>query len=272
VSRHETAARLATTVYDSAPEPDDPAEEYHEASKLRPATLARDLRGIARLERDPSLQRAVARSVRRHRSLPRVELPQPRLARRPLAGVLAARRSTRSFSETPLSLQQLATLLWAAYGVAGRQPPGPVADGQRLRTAPSAGGLYPLELYVAPLRVEGLEPRIHHYDALDHALERHSVAATLDGISPDPSLPGSAAAVVLAAATFWRARFKYGLRAYRFTLLEAGHVMQNLLLAAEASDLGAVVIGGFFDDRLDRLLYLDGVNESVLVGACVGSR
>ena len=73
------------------------------------------------------------------------------------------------------------------------------------------------------------------------------------------------------AATFWRSRFKYGLRAYRFALLEAGHAAQNLLLAATALDLAAVPLGGFFDRILDATLGLDGVDRSSLYVICVGS-
>ena len=270
MSADGASARLARSVYGDGPPAVDPAEDYHEASKLHPATLARELRGIALLETSAPLRRATARSVRRHRSLPRVKLPEPDLGARTLAEVVLSRRSVREFGPAPLSLDDVATLLWAAYGTTGGLPAS--EDAHRLRTAPSAGALYPLELYLAPLRVEQLEQRLHHYDPLAHALERLPQAAALEPLSPDPSLPGTAAAVVLLTAVFWRSRVKYGLRAYRFTLLEAGHVLQTLLLAAEARGLGAVVVGGLFDDLTDRLLGLDGVDESILAAACVGRR
>ena len=266
--RDSTNPKLAPTVYGGGPPSDDPAEAYHEASKLQPATIGRELRGIALLERNLALQQVASRSVRRNLALPRIALPQARLGEVTLAEALAARRSARDFGTKPLSLEELATLLWSAYGMTGTLD---TAE-QRVRTVPSAGALYPLELYVAAVRVSGLERRIYHYDPFAHALELTSAEAELEGISPDPVLPGNAAAVVLAAAVFWRSRVKYGLRAYRFTVLEAGHAMQNLLLAAVARRLEAVVLGGFFDDRVDRLLGLDGVDESALVGACVGPR
>jgi SagB-type dehydrogenase family enzyme len=217
------------------------------------------------------LQRAAARSVRRHGGRPRVPLPPPSLGDAALEDVLRGRRSRRVFAPAPLALGQLATLLWAAYGITGALELGGAGAMQQLRAAPSAGALYPLELFVAPLRVSGLERRIHHYDPLAHELERLPAGADVEAVSPDPALPGDAAAVVFAGAVFWRSRFKYGLRAYRFTLLEAGHAMQNLLLAAEGLGLVGVVLGGFFDDRVDRLLELDGTDESVLVGVCVGA-
>jgi SagB-type dehydrogenase family enzyme len=75
--------------------------------------------------------------------------------------------------------------------------------------------------------------------------------------------------VFFVTAMFWRARFKYGLRGYRFALLEAGHVGQNFLLAATARDLAAVPVGGFFDRRVDELLGVDGVDESAVYAISV---
>ena len=86
----------------------------------------------------------------------------------------------------------------------------------------------------------------------------------------DPALGCGALFVV--SAMFWRTRFKYGLRGYRFALLECGHLAQNLLLAATALDLAAVPLGGFYDRRVDQLLGLDGVNESALYMVAAGVR
>jgi SagB-type dehydrogenase family enzyme len=117
-----------------------------------------------------------------------------------------------------------------------------------------------------------LEPGIYHYDPLAHRLERHvhDVDASLAPAFTNADEVEGAALVVVIAASFWRSRVKYGLRAYRFTLLEAGHVTQNLLLTATAIGLGAVALGGFFDNRVDALLGLDGVDVGSLVAACVG--
>ena len=262
--------RVAPTVYGDGPGYGDAAEEYHEASKLHPATVARELRGIAALERNPQLLRLTAGRGRSHTALPRIALPSPRVGPATLERTLRTRRSERLFRPEPLDQATLATLLWCAYGATGTLERGEGYAPQELRTVPSAGALYPLELHVAALRVEGLPRRVYRYEPLGHELEQTRAIPDLDAVCPDPALPGDAAAVVFVSATFWRSRVKYGLRAYRFTLLEAGHVLQNLLLAATALGLAAVVLGGFFDDPVDRLLDLDGVDESVLVGACVG--
>ena len=96
------------------------------------------------------------------------------------------------------------------------------------------------------------------------------VSNELDAASALPGLLEQTAAVVFIGAVFWRTRFKYGQRGYRFALLEAGHVMQNLLLAATALEIPALPLGGFYDDRVDALLGLNGVDESALYGVVLG--
>ena len=141
---------------------------------------------------------------------------------------------------------------------------------QPLRTAASAGALYPLEIHVYARRVRDLQSGVYHHDALEHRLRRQSDACDLTVLTPTGDVLPSAAAVVFISGVFWRARFKYGLRGYRFTLFEAGHVAQNLLLAGTAMGLATVVVGGFFDARVDSMLGFDAVNESSLLAVAVG--
>jgi SagB-type dehydrogenase family enzyme len=255
---------LAGVVYPAGePRLDDPAENYHESSKGYPSFLAREVPGVAKLERDPALQRVVARAVKRHPHLPSVPLPPPGPLDESLGTVLLNRRSVRELGGAPLPLGHLATVLHAAYGVTSEAP-------QPLRAVPSGGALYPLELYVLASSVRSLEAGLYHYDPLRHALEELGSprAGALEEAFVYPELAG-ASAVVAVTALFWRTRFKYGLRGYRFALLEAGHVVQNLLLAATALGLAAVPIGGYYDARLERLLGVDGVNEAALYCAAI---
>ena len=141
------------------------------------------------------------------------------------------------------------------------------------RAVPSGGALYPLELFVAALRVDGLEPGLYHFDPLRSCLESVRTgldAAEVAAVSTYPEIVDGCAAFLVIAAVFGRTRFKYGLRAYRFALLEAGHVGQNVLLAATALGFAAVPLGGFYDRRTDEFLGLDGVNESTLYTIAVG--
>ena len=240
----------------------DPTEDYHEASRVYPGIVDPAVRGAAQLERSSEMRVSASRSVKRHPGRPFRELPEPRLGRAALAEVLALRRSHRAFDDRAVELDELATILHAAYGVTGA-----LADTvQALRTVPSGGALYPLELYVASARVDDLEPALYHYDPLRHGLELLHPASpgALAELSPYGGVLAESAVVLLVTGVLWRSRFKYGDRAYRFTLLEAGHLGQNVVLAATALGLASVPIGGFFDRRVDAYLGIDGLHEASL--------
>lgn len=262
--------RNASAVYGAIkPPPDDLAELYHEASKIGVADGASDLAGAARLAASPELRASSTRAVRRHLHVPVVELGRSEPLTMPLGDALRRRRSLRTFAETPLSLPALAALLRAAYGVTGALQAGGAA--QPLRSAPSGGALYPLELTVAARRVGGLAPGLYHFDPLDDALEQMRAGAVpIAAATPFADVAAGAAAAVVVSAVFWRSRFKYGLRGYRFALLEAGHVAQNVLLAAAALGLAATPLGGFYDRRVDELIEANGVDESALYLICIG--
>jgi SagB-type dehydrogenase family enzyme len=269
VSDHVRTVRSTDAVYGGPPPPvDDPAENYHEASKAYPALGVVQMPGALLLSTREDLRASASRSARRNPELPWRRLPAPLPLTTQLGAALRGRRSRRAFRQEPIALEELATLLHAAYGVTHT-----VEHGQAFRTAPSGGALYPLELYVAAATVDGLEPGLYHYDPL-----REQIASMLGGqaiarlqrASAYPDITGASAATFLLAAVFWRTRFKYGLRGYRFALLEAGHVVQNILLAATALGLGSVPLGGYYDRRADELLELDGVNDGTVYAACVG--
>jgi SagB-type dehydrogenase family enzyme len=215
------------------------------------------------------MRATAARSVKRYLQLPEIPLPEASLPPADLGATIARRRSTREFRAADLRIGELAALLAAAYGPTGAAE----HTVQRLRTVPSGGALYPLELYVAATRVEALEPALYHFDPLRHVLERLRPADLPEELAPltvYPQLFTQSAVVVFITGMFWRTRFKYGQRGYRFALLEAGHVGQNLVLAATALALGSVAVGGFFDCRIEELLGIDGVNESAVYAVAVG--
>jgi SagB-type dehydrogenase family enzyme len=248
---------------DGEPALDDPAELFHEASKLHPALVHRQSAGLARLAANEHLRTASARAVRRNAQRRSHALPRPLRPGCSLWSALDRRCSRRDFSGEGLPGAELATLLDAGYGT---------RDGQR-RTVPSGGALYPFELHVAARAVAGLPPGVYRYDSELHALEEHELGdpwPALEAACPLPGLLDGGAAVLLLLAVFGRTRFKYGLRGYRFALLEAGHVVQNVALAAVALDLAALPLGGFYDAQVDDLVGADGVEESVVYGVVVG--
>jgi SagB-type dehydrogenase family enzyme len=180
---------------------------------------------------------------------------------------LARRRSQRRYQTRPLTREELADLLWATQGITG------AAGSFLLRAAPSAGALYPVETYLAVHRVAGVEPGIWHYQVPNASLElvqagdyrRDLVAA---GLGQD--FLGSAAAVFIWTGVLDRARWKYRERAIRYLFLDAGHICQNLMLAATAQGLGVCPVGAFLDGEVEALLQVDGAAEAALYLAAVG--
>ncbi len=164
---------------------------------------------------------------------------------------LSIRRSSRSFTNKPLTLQDIAQLLWAAQGITGQRG---------FRTAPSAGALYPLEIYIAAGNVDKLPVGLYHYRAESHDLEIMSKGDHRSSIweaSLHQAAVKNAPAVFLFTGVFPRTIEKYGRRGMQYVLMETGHAAQNLLLQAEAMELGYVPIGAFNDDVMREILKIE---------------
>lgn len=209
------------------------------------------------------------REVKPYTDRPKIALPaQPPPSTIDLDTALLGRESARAFGPGAVDLADLAKVLRCAYGVtrdnADTSYPRP------FRAVPSGGALYPLELYVWGREVDGMPPGLYHYDPQAHELDALPATAELASAFVQDELVATAAAVVLVSAVFFRSVFKYGERGYRFVLIEAGHVVQNAVLAAFGRGLAAVPIGGYFDREVDRALSLDGLHESVVYGLLLG--
>jgi len=169
----------------------------------------------------------------------------------PLEQVIAGRRSVRDFAQKVLTREQLSQLLWAAQGI---------TNGSR-RTAPSAGGCYPLELYVS------VPSGFYHYNPQRHELELCFDSDLRSALYWAAQWRGSikhAAAVFVIAAVYDRVARHYGSeRSPLYVHLEAGHAAQNLLLQATALGLGSVPIGGFYDDQVEKALGLPNDHEPI---------
>ncbi len=190
----------------------------------------------------------------------------------PLEEAIQRRRSRRDYLPQPISLEQLARLLFYANGVTGAREAYGLSHFP-LRTAPSAGGLSPIELYPVVNAVEGLEPGLYYYQPLKHSLQRLKAGdfrRTVADLCLEQDFLTGAATVVFLSAVYERTRWKYGERAYRYVHLDAGHVSQNLLLEATALGLGACCVGAFFDDDVNAFLGLDGQREFAVLSVAVG--
>ena len=182
-----------------------------------------------------------------------------------LNDVIERRRSRRNYRRQSLSLADLSRLLHASSGITD-----PV---RQHRAAPSAGALYPIETYVVVHNVQGLERGLYHFAVQEHALEpllARDLRAKTIAAGVGQEMLGQAAGCFVYSAIFQRTRWKYRERSYRYILLEAGHMGQNLYLAATAAGLGACAVGAFLDDQLNALLGLDGQDEAALYLIAVG--
>ncbi|MHC5114294.1 MAG: SagB/ThcOx family dehydrogenase [Planctomycetota bacterium] len=253
-----------------------PASElYHEQSKLTDLRAMELREHMLMYAQQPEPADVRVREIGRS-AVPVADVP-PWVRGPGLVTALRRRRSWRKpFGRGSVSRRRLGMLLRLGFGVSGRLP---VAPGERHvvegRSWPSAGALYPLELYVLAARCHRLEPGAYRYGAPEHALERVAPYPSVDELRrlillPEPR-PQPALYLVICGG-FSRCQEKYGERGYRFMLLEAGHVGQNILLAAEMARLGAVPLGGFCEDALARFLGLDPRRESPLYVIMLGRR
>ncbi|MCA1953946.1 MAG: SagB/ThcOx family dehydrogenase [Anaerolinea sp.] len=205
---------------------------------------------------------------------PLIALPDPKELSLPpldLRQVIEQRVTVRTYAEEPLSLGELSFLLWATQGVK-EVTHRPVT----LRTVPSAGARHAFETYLLVNRVEGLQAGLYRYVALENALlpvrlDAEMVEVITKGCYDQRQVRGSAVTFIWVAITE-RMTWRYGERGYRYLLLDAGHVCQNLYLAAEPLNCGVCAIAAYEDEVLNQALGLDGEAQFVIYLASLGRR
>jgi SagB-type dehydrogenase family enzyme len=189
-----------------------------------------------------------------------IRLPDPaRDSDTSIEAALLARRSVRSYQDSALTLAEISQLLWAAQGITS---PG------RLRTAPSAGALYPLEMYVVAGNVDDLPDGVYKY-----VPDKHDVAKMLDGDKRDElckaalgqSSVRNAAAVIVISAVYERTTVKYGDRGIQYVHMESGHAAQNIFLQAVPLNIGTVVIGAFYDEAVKKILKMPASEQPLYI-------
>jgi len=207
-------------------------------------------------------------TYKRYASAPRLALSPPKTADGVgVWGVMAKRRSVRRFQDKPLSESELSQLLWAGQGITAR------AQQYAFRTAPSAGALYPVETYVVVNSVSDVAPGVYHYAVEGHALERVKAGdfrVEVARAALDQRMAALADVVFIWTGVFERSKWKYSQRAYRYCYLDAGHISQNVALAAVALGLGSCQIAALYDEEANALLEVDGQQESTLYMTVVG--
>jgi SagB-type dehydrogenase family enzyme len=207
-------------------------------------------------------------TYKRYPEAPRFELSRPAAdGGPPLWEVIATRRSVRRYRGESITERELSQLLWACQGITARLP------NIELRAAPSAGALYPVETYVAIHEAGGLEPGIYHYSVPTHALEQLETGDFRQQVARaalDQRMAAMADVVFIWTGVFPRSRWKYRERAYRYVYLDAGHIAQNVALAAVGLGLGTCQIAALYDDEANELLGVDGEEESTIYMTVVG--
>ena len=189
-----------------------------------------------------------------------IRLPEPRYdSDVSIEQSLLQRRSIRSYTGEPLTLEEVSQLLWAAQGI---------TDPRGFRTAPSAGALYPLEVYVVAGDVKKLACGIYKYEPEEHELallingDKRSELA--DAALAQPWVKEGAVVIVF-TAVYGMTAIKYGERGIRYVHIEVGHAAQNLCLQATAMGLGVVTVGAFHDEKVSKLLNLPKDEEPLYI-------
>jgi len=202
---------------------------------------------------------------------PRLEeivLPKPQpLQNISLGEVFVKRRSMRTYGEKKLSSSALSTILYYSAGLQHNKMP------QRAnRFYPSAGARYPLETYIVSLNTT-LPKGIYHYYLKSHSVEK---LLSIDNFSVRDYFTSvwlaQASCIIILTAVFRRTTMEYGDRGYRSVLLEAGHLGQNFYLITTALQLSCCAVAGFFDDKLNALLDIDGIKETAIYTIAIGNR
>ena len=253
-----------------------PSEIYHENSKLHAGSISL-YTWIGYVNSHQGIRQIICRPHGLYAGYPKVELPKTfEKSTLSFEEIIASRRSFRQFSREPMGINTLSTLLYDANGVTSIQHSD---DGSSwsLRTTPSGGGLFPIELYCIVVNVEGLESGLYYFNAIEHMLYQIEIGSdVVERLSEAmPALNGaieSCNVCFLMNSVLTRIKFKYGERAYRFALMEVGHIGQNILLGAESLGLGAFCVGGFLDDNLNAIIRVDGVTEAVQYSVLVGNK
>jgi SagB-type dehydrogenase family enzyme len=204
-----------------------------------------------------------------------VPLPEPEPVERGLETVLGDRRSAREFVDRGMTKQTLGTLLGHAVDPTAERDTGVVPETSH--PYPSAGGLYPVEVYPVVSDSADLKAGTYYYSPREHALRVLETGRAGEPFTDcfieapfSGGIVADAPVTVVLTGCLSRIAAKYGPVGYRFALFEAGHLAQNLLLTATALGLSGVPLGSFLDDDLDQFLGVDGTNEAALYPVALG--
>jgi len=227
---------------------------------------SKNIRGVGRANISDQQRSSMYKNY--ENAISRISLPKPEFSPdTKFWDIINKRHTTRAFKNEPLSIMDLSQLLFGMSGLTRVFPK------FAFRTIPSAGALYPIEIYAIINNVDGIEQGIYHYNIEKHELEclkqgdfKKSVAEACYG---QRMLQKSAVNFVW-TAIIERTRITYAERAYRYIYLDCGHLAQNFYLAAEALGLNVCAVGAYYDDEINKILDLDEKEEFAIYMGVVG--
>ena len=191
----------------------------------------------------------------------KIKLPQPAYTSdTSVEQALYKRRSVRAYGDEPLTLIEISQLLWAAQGV--------TESIRGFRTSPSAGALYPLEVYVVISDVDGVTEGVYKYNPYQHEIVRiraGNVKNDLANAALGQTCVAESATVIVFSAVYERTTQKYGTRGSRYVHMEAGHAAQNVYLQAVSLNLGTVAVGAFGDKEVKKILNMPGKEQPLYI-------
>lgn len=214
------------------------------------SSLAILLMGLIRFFRAFPEQAAFIEENVQIRGIETIPLPSPAFSgNTSVEEAIFKRRSVREYSIESLTLEEVSQLLWAAQGV--------TEDVRGFRSIPSAGALYPLEIFLSVRRVSGLRPGIYYYHIAEHALSLHvesDISKPLASAALDQDWVRDAAVNIIVCAIYERTTQRYGDFGYKYVHMEAGHLGENVHLEAVSLALGTVMVGAFYEEPVKNLL------------------
>ncbi len=209
-------------------------------------------------------------TFKRYPETEKIELPRSwKLKEARIVPLLQNRRSRRKYEQKEIDLEDLAFMLWASQGITAK------SGCYTFRTAPSGGALYPVETYLSIHRVKGVKPGLYHFDVESFCLDvltEKDISSRVTAACLDQKFMAQSAVTFIWSAVVRRCMSKYGNRGMRYIFLDAGHICQNLLIAAEATGNAACPVAAFYDDDLNDILGINSNEETAIYTAAVGKK
>lgn len=245
-------------------------EIFHENTKLNSHKLKIFQSHVGKHISNPDFKESSLENNKCYPTLKRIKLNISKLPALNIQSCILNRKSVRNFTSDPMQYNELSNILYYSAGLNDHKK-----YKINFRNEPSAGALYPLEIYIVINRVNNIHTGIYHYNIRENCLELlkevNDICNLVDDYHIKDQSITTANATLLVTAIFKRTTFKYGNRGYRFILTEVGHLLQNIALTSTTYGIGTCELGGYEDDEINHLLDIDGVYEAIVGEMAIGN-